>query len=203
MLKVLPLDVVNLGHIPEPCFRCLFWESGERVCRPYLEDERQILKEEWFSTTLLKWGDCGKILYDGHRPMGFAQYAPPDYFPQLGFLGAGPASRDAVVLACLSVADIPGKVRLARFLLQAIEKDLFRRGHSAIETFAVRRPEGGCGVSVDFCLDNGFRVLRENPDSPLLRMELEATAGLAVDLASVLEQFKVPVARVGLVGSPA
>ena len=95
------------------------------------------------------------------------------FFPTAAEYPAGPVSGDAVFLACLFIPAAEQRERgLGSALLCAILKELRVRGLGAVETFARRgNPENPSGP-VEFYLKRGFRVIREDPEFPLLRLEL-------------------------------
>jgi len=127
----------------------------------------------WLRRTLREFGNCGKILYVDGRGVGYAQYAPPEYLPNSAEYDSGPPSDDAVLIACLFVAQ--QKFRgsgLGNHLLRSIIDDLRARGDRAVETFARKGdPENPSGP-VEFYLRNGFRIHRDDEEFPLMRLDL-------------------------------
>lgn len=62
---------------------------------------------------------------------------------------------------------------LGNQLLQSIIDDLRGRGIKAVETFARKgRAENPSGP-VEFYLRNGFRIYKDDPQFPLIRLELK------------------------------
>jgi hypothetical protein len=49
---------------------------------------------------------------------------------------------------------------------------LRKRGVKAVETFARKNNPNNPSGPVEFYLKNGFRVLRDDPEFPLMRLEL-------------------------------
>ncbi|MBC7220700.1 GNAT family N-acetyltransferase [Candidatus Bipolaricaulota bacterium] len=130
-------------------------------------------KLAWVRRGRREFGDCGRLLYAEGLAVGYAQYGPPSFFPTAGSYPAGPVSDDAVFLACLFV---PSRAHRGRgwgsVLLQDVLRELRRRGVSAVETFArVGNAENPSGP-VGFYLRHGFEVLRDDPEFPLLRLNL-------------------------------
>lgn len=131
-----PLTLDNLSDLPKRCRSCVFWEldpvSGEAAMqagKPELE------KEAWISAVLLEWGSCGRVVYVDDVPAGFVLYAPPAYVPRSLAFPTSPVSSDAVQLMTSRI--LPGfqGQGLGRVLVQAVAKDLVRRGFKAIEAF--------------------------------------------------------------------
>ena len=76
-------------------------------------------------------------------------------------------------LACLFV---PSRAHRGRgwgsVLLQDILRELRSRGLPAVETFARRGDAENPSGPAEFYLCHGFRVLRDDPEFPLLRLNL-------------------------------
>jgi len=86
---------------------------------------------------------------------------------------SGPPSGDAVLIPCFFIAQKKYRERgLGKQLLQSIIEDLRKRGFKAVETFARKNNPNNPSGPVEFYLKNGFRVLRDDPEFPLMRLEL-------------------------------
>ncbi len=57
-------------------------------------------------------------------------------------------------------------------MLRAILEELRGRRVAAVETFARKGSAENPSGPVEFYLKHGFRILREDPEFPLLRLEL-------------------------------
>lgn len=180
-IRTAPLTQENLGDAPEwdappwSCKYCLYWEYPELRANPAKEDQVANLetKHGWVRRVRTEFGDCGRLLYAAGLAVGYAPYAPPRFLPNIQNYPAGPVSDDAVFLACLFV---PSRAHRGRgwgsALLQDILRELRGRGMSAVETFARGgSPENPSGPA-EFYLRHGFAVLRDDPEFPLLRLNL-------------------------------
>lgn len=106
--------------------------------------------------------------------MGYALYAPPAFLPNAGSYPAGPVSEDAVLLACLFFPDPRHRGRgWGGQLLKGILSELRIRGIPAVETFGRRGSAENPSGPAEFYLRRGFRVLRDHPEFPLLRLDLK------------------------------
>jgi ribosomal protein S18 acetylase RimI-like enzyme len=86
---------------------------------------------------------------------------------------SGPPSEDAVLISCLFIAQKEYRGRgLGSLLLQSIIKDLKARELKALETFARKNNPSNPSGPMKFYLKNGFRVFRDDPEFPLMRLEL-------------------------------
>ncbi len=171
------LTLDTLADLPESVRTCLHWER-DPVRRAAIEragaaaDE----KEAWVSTVLLEWGSCGRVLYVDDQPAGFVLYAPPVYFPGSASYPTAPISEDAVQLATAQVFDGYGGGGLGRVLMQAMARDLVKRGDArAVECFGVRgRATDGCPLPVEFLQRVGFKTQRPHPRHPRMRLDLRS-----------------------------
>ncbi|MBC7169622.1 GNAT family N-acetyltransferase [Candidatus Bipolaricaulota bacterium] len=180
-LRSSTLTEENLGDAPEwdaqpwSCKHCLYWECPEPLVDLAKEDQAANLgkKLAWVRRVRTEFGDCGRLLYAEGLAVGYAQYAPPRFLPNIRNYPAGPVSDDAVFLACLFV---PSRTHQGRgwgsVLLQDILRELRGRGMSAVETCTrVGSAENPSGPA-EFYLRHGFAVLRNDPEFPLLHLNL-------------------------------
>lgn len=183
--KIIPATPKSLGHTGLRCRGCIRWESiSER-------EDAESFKAQSMSRIIKEWGECGKIVYVDKEALSFAQYGPAKYWPGLRRFPSGPISDDAVFLACLCVLPYAQGRGLGRVLLQAIESGMVKRKVKAIETFATRDDSHPPGP-IEFYLQNGFYILRNDPHYPLLRLELKTLVGWQINIQFALDRIKIP-----------
>ncbi|MFD8804037.1 GNAT family N-acetyltransferase [Streptomyces sp. NPDC059597] len=189
--RLVPLTLDNLKDLPQRCRSCVFWEldpvSGEAAVKAGTAAGE---KEAWISAVLLDWGSCGRTVYVDDVPVGFVLYAPPAYVPRSGAFPTSPVSPDAVQLITAFV--LPGYQGqgLGRTLVQAVAKDLLRRGFRAIEAFGdTRWKEPACLLPVDHLLAVGFKTVRQHPQHPRLRLELRSTLSWKEDVEMAIDRL--------------
>ncbi|WP_100445202.1 GNAT family N-acetyltransferase [Glycomyces xiaoerkulensis] len=189
--RLVNLTLDTLDALPKRCRACVFWElsplcaeaTGE-VGDPALE------KEAWLSHTLLEWGGCGRIAYDGDVVAGYVTFASPKFVPRAVEFPSGPVSPDAALLMTVLVRPAYTGTGLGRQLVQAVAADVARRGVYAIETFGDARGESNaCLVPADFYRSVGFKTVRFDPRYPRLRLELRPPADRDQQAA---DTFEVP-----------
>ncbi len=180
-IQTAPLTGDNLAEAPEwdahpwSCKHCLYWEYPELLVDPGKENRAANLEKKlaWLRRVRTEFGDCGRLLYADGQAVGYAQYAPPRFLPNIRNYPAGPVSDDAVFLACLF---FPCRLHRGRgwgsLLLRSILEDLQSRGVRAVETFARAENAENPSGPVGFYLRHGFEVLRDDPEFPLLRLNL-------------------------------
>ena len=166
--RVVDIDLENLHLTPKECMRSVFWELDEED--PDLDPFFQ--KEEWFSSTLLEWGRCGKLVVDDDEGLAFSQYAPGTLFPRLRRFPTGRVSQDAAYLSYCYVVEGRREKGNGIDLVRSVGRDVVERGYLGLEAVGDRDWDGGWVLPEGFLSRCGFRVLREHPRFPLMRMDL-------------------------------
>jgi GNAT superfamily N-acetyltransferase len=191
--RVIGVTLDNLEDLPKHSRSCVFWELAPHL-REQAEDfgTSELEKEAWVSSVLLEWGSCGRIVYSDKLPVGFVLYAPPTAVPRASAFPTSPPSPDAVLLTGFHVLPEFRGGGMGRMLIQAVAKDLTRRGVKAIEAFGDARPdedEPTCVVPADFLLRVGFKTVRQHPRWPRLRLELRSAISWKEDVEAALERL--------------
>jgi GNAT superfamily N-acetyltransferase len=170
--RVVDVTLENLATLPPEVLDSVFWELD--VDPPV---EPRFEKEEWFSSTLLEWGSCGKLLLDDEdeapeRPEAFAQYAPAPLFPRVFTFRSGSVSPDAVYLSYCFVVEPRRGEGLGTFMIRVVAREMADRGFRAVEALGDRAWDGSWILPAPFLAANGFAVVREDPRYPLMRLDL-------------------------------
>ncbi|SDK59872.1 FR47-like protein [Lentzea albidocapillata subsp. violacea] len=191
--RVVGVTLDNLEHLSKHSRTCVFWELAPHL-REQAEEygDTEFEKEAWVSSVLLEWGSCGRIIYCDGIPAGSVFYAPPAAVPRSSAFPTSPVSPDAVLMTSLDVLPEFRGGGLARVLVQAVAKDLTRRGVKAIEAFGDMRPddeEASCVTPADFLTSVGFKTVRPHPRWPRLRMELRSSITWKEDVEAALERL--------------
>lgn len=205
--RIARLTLDNLDDLPSACRGCAFWELDPvHRERAAAAGESDCEKEAWVSRVLLEWGSCGRLLYVDDEPAGYALYAPPAFVPAAGAFPTSPVSDDAVLLAALVVRPEYAGGGLGRVLVQAVVKDVLKRGGiRAIEAFGDRHPPAdgapGCVIPADFLLRVGFKTHRRHARYPRLRMDMRSVLSWREEVEQALEKL-LDVVRPRPVASP-
>ena len=210
--RIVNITLDNLGDLPSRCRKCVFWELGPvgrvraegsarqgpavqgsavqgSAVQQYGSDP-ELEKESWVSSVLLEWGSCGKIAYVDGVPVGYMLYAPPQYVPRSIAYPTSPVSADAVLFMTAHLLSEFSGAGIGRMLVQAMAKDLTRRGVKAIEAFGDRRWDSpACMLPVDYLLAVGFKTVRPHHHYPRLRMELRTILTWREDVEVALERL--------------
>jgi GNAT superfamily N-acetyltransferase len=186
----------NLDHLPKTCRRCVFWELAPHI-REQAEDfgQTDLEKEAWMSSVLLEWGSCGRIVMAGDIPAGYVLYAPPGAVPRAAAFPTSPVSADAVMITALKVMPEFEGGGLGRILVQAVAKDLTRRGVRAVEAFGDAKPteESSCVIPAEFLQQVGFKTVQAHHRWPRLRLELRTALTWKEDVEAALERLLTSV----------
>jgi GNAT superfamily N-acetyltransferase len=196
------LTLDNLGDLPIGCQSCTFWELDPvRRQRATAAGEGCSEKESWVSNVLLEWGSCGRVAYVDGDPAGYVLYAPPTFLPGADAFPTAPVSEDAVLLATAMVHPEYAGAGLGRALMQAVVKDLVKRGGiRALEAFGdTRAPSqaeylrsggyGGCVLPQSYLLQVGFKTHRAHHRYPRMRLELKSVVTWRDEVESALEKL--------------
>lgn len=195
---VVGVTLDNLEDLPRACRKCVYWEVAPHLKAKAEEfGETEFEKEAWVSSILLEWGSCGRIVYSDKLPVGFVFYAPPSAIPRSGAFPTSPPSPDSVLLMGFYVLPEFRGGGLGRMLVQAVAKDLTRRGVRAIEAFGDAQPGGDqnprgehdCVVPSAFLTSVGFKTVRPHARWPRLRLELRSAISWKEDVESALERL--------------
>lgn len=182
----------NLDDLPVRCRQCVFWEldpvTGARATEA---GDTGLEKEAWVSGVLLEWGSCGKVAYVDEVPAGYVLFAPPSYAPRSVAFPTSPVSPDAALLMTAHVLAEFDHAGLGRVLIQAVVKELGRRGVRAVEAFGDAQWPGlgHCVLPVDFLLSVGFKTVRPHPRFPRLRLDLKSVASWREDVEVAIERL--------------
>jgi len=198
-VRTLTLDRVQ--DLPDACARCVFWEldpvvAAQAIARGDPETDPQMDKESWLSAALLEWGSVGRIVYVDDLPAGYLTYASPHLVPRAAAFPTAPVSGDAVLMMTARVwPDFEGQ-GLGRVLVQAMAKDVMRRGVRAVEAFgthADQDSEAGCLVPADFLTAVGFKTVRDHRIYPRLRLDLRTVLSWREDMEQAVERLLAQV----------
>jgi hypothetical protein len=192
-MNAVDVTLDNLGLAPRVCLESVFWELPD--ASPPAPEDARFHKEEWFSSTLLEWGNCGKLSIEDQAAEAFAQYAPGPYFPRLSDYRCGKVSEDAVYLSYCYVVENRRGGGVGTGLLRTVAREIVDRGYRAVEALGDRDWKEGWVLPAPFLVANGFRVVLEDPRYPLMRLDLRAVVGAS----SARAASAVPIPEAGSV----
>lgn len=194
--RIARLTLDNLGDLVGPCSSCIFWQL-DPVSRDRATGHECDELATWTSAVLREWGSCGRIVYVEDQPAGHILYAPALYVPGADQFPTAPVSPDAVLLVEARVAKDYEGAGLGRVLVQAMAKDLVKRGGiRSVEAFAHTGGRAGrrsCVLPADFLLGVGFRTHRAHASYPRMRMDLRSVLTWRAELEAAFDRLLAPV----------
>lgn len=163
----------NFSKVPKPCRFCLYWQTKGEFQPEASINEMERAKLTWLSDVEKVFGNCVELACLEGVPVGFMQYAPPQYFPRVGDYASGPLSGDAVFIACLYITSEKHRGKgYGSAMLRHLLEDFSQKGFRAVETFARVGSTNNPSGPLAFYLKQGFKVISQKDDFPLVRLEL-------------------------------
>ncbi len=157
------------------CQGCVYWEMPREFATKPTFGEMLRMKTGWLASHCRQHA-LGKVARENGSLLAFVQFGPPEFYPQRATYGAGPVSRDAMLITCVFVDPRCRCRGLASELLWLTERVAGQLGYPALEAFARRGSCNNPAGPIELYLRCGFRVLRGNEDFPLMRRDV---AGLS------------------------
>jgi hypothetical protein len=167
-------ELPEFENFPYSCKYCLYWESPQAFHLENKETSIRLLnkKLQWFKNVREEFGECAILIYVDKKPVGYAQYAPPEYFPNVVNYPVVP-SPDAVFISCLFIFNkIHRRKGLCTILLNAVIENLEKINIRAVETIARKKNDENPSGSVDLYLQNNFIIYKDDKEFPLMRLDL-------------------------------
>jgi GNAT superfamily N-acetyltransferase len=174
MLRLNVVTEENFTDIPEPCRRCMYWQSTGEFSAKSMTEKMEKERMKWFQTMEKECGYSGGfIAYHNDKPVGFVQCALAKCFPNAKEYQSGPPSEDAAFLACLYITNEEDRKKgLGTLILKTAITQLKQQGFKAVETFARKSSSDNPSGPLGFYLKNGFKIKHDGTDFPLVRLEL-------------------------------
>ena len=163
----------NFSRVPESCRFCLYWQTKGEFQPEAPKSETEKAKLRWLISVEKVFGNCVELACVDSVPVGFMQYAPPQYFLRVVDYASGPPSSNAVFIACLYITSENHRGKgYGTVMLRSLLKELSERGFKAVETFARVDSANNPSGPLAFYLKNGFKVISRKDDFPLVRLEI-------------------------------
>ncbi|GAA6525637.1 GNAT family N-acetyltransferase [Intrasporangium sp. DVR] len=199
MRDLQPLTVDRVADLAGDSALCTFWQTvpsnGSLVTR-----EPQDILAEWVRDVTAEWGPPGRIAYVDGRPAGSMLLAPARYVPRLAAFPTAPADPSTLMLITVRVnGDMQGH-GLRKVLVQAAVKEALRHRVRSIDVIAARPAavrKHPCVLEAAFLEQVGFRVAREHPVYPRLRLDLRTVVTVRDEVTAAVRRVlaKVPGVR--------
>jgi hypothetical protein len=190
-LRLLTPD--RVGDLVGSCAPCTFWQTVPRNGHggPTGRQGHLAVLAEWVEEVTADWGPPGRIAYADDRPLGHVVLAPARFVPRLAAFPTAPGDPATVMLVtAVAAPEANGDGRgLIKMLLQTAAKDALKRRVRALDVVASRPAAVGphaCVLEAEPLEKFGFRVEREHPAYPRLRIDLRTAVTLRDEAAAYL-----------------
>jgi hypothetical protein len=190
-LRLLTPD--RVGDLVGSCAPCTFWQTLPRNGHSRSSDPQAHLDAlaDWVEEVTADWGPPGRIAYADDRPVGHVLLAPARFLPRLAVFPTAPSDPATVMLVtAVTAPDANGDGRgLRKVLLQTAAKDALKQHVRSLEVVA-SRPAAvaphACVLEAAPLEKFGFRVERDHPAYPRLRIDLRTAVTLRDEAAAYL-----------------
>ena len=187
MRELLPLTPDRVGDLVGDCAPCTFWQTVPRNGHAGPSDPVELLAG-WVEAVTSDWGAPGRVAYVDGRPVGQVLVAPARHLVRLAAFPTAPADPSTLMLVT-ATTDAPDARGLRKTLVQTAAKDALKRRARSLDVIAARPlavDRHSCVLDVDFLDKLGFRVERDHPSYPRLRVDLRTAVTLRDEAAAAL-----------------
>lgn len=188
MRELRPLTADRVADLVGTCSPCTFWQT---VPRNGHSDPREpvALLAEWVESVTADWGPPGRVAYVDGVPSGHVLVAPARHVPRLAAFPTSPSDPSTLMLVTAMVRPGHADRGLRKALVQAAAKDALHHRMRSLEAVAARPlavSRHACVLDVAFLEKVGFKVERDHPAYPRLRMDLRTVVTLRDEAAAAL-----------------
>lgn len=178
---------------------CTFWQTVPRNGRVIQQPPLELLAD-WVGQVSQEWGPPGRIAYLEGRPVGNVLIAPARFIPRLAAFPTAPSDPATVMLLTVLVTADQRGHGLRKALVHAAAKEALRHRARSVDVIAARPLAVGkhpCVLEVDFLERMGFKVARDHPTYPRLRLDLRTVLTIREEAAAAVRRAlaRVPGVR--------
>jgi hypothetical protein len=206
--ELLPLTPDRVGDLVGACAPCTFWQTVPHNGHGQPTDPLELLAA-WVEQVTADWGPPGRVAYVDGRAVGHVVVAPARYVPRLAAFPTSPSDPATVMLVTAATIDsrsgVEGAGRgggkaLRKTLVQAAAKEALNHRVRALEVVAARPlavHRHACVLEAHLLEEAGFRVERDHPTYPRLRIDLRTLVTIRDEAAEAVRRAlaKVPGVR--------
>lgn len=199
MRELRPLTPDRAGDLVGTCAPCTFWQTVPLNGGGDPADPLERLAD-WIAAVTADWAPPGRIAYVDGRPVGHVVVAPARHVPRLAAFPTSPSDPSTLVLVTATTSPSYAGKGLRKALVQSAAKDALRLRIRSLEAVAARPlavSRHACVLDVAFLEKVGFRVERDHPAYPRLRLDLRTAVTLRDEAAAAIARVldRVPGVR--------
>jgi GNAT superfamily N-acetyltransferase len=194
-----PLTVDRVADLAGDSALCTFWQTVPHNGHIIAREPRDVLAD-WVREVTADWGPPGRLAYVDGRPVGNVLVAPARYVPRLAAFPTAPSDPATLMLLTVRINPDQQGRGLRKVLVQAAVKEALRHRVRSIDVIAARPLAVGkhpCVLEAAFVENIGFRVTRDHPVYPRLRLDLRTVVTIREEAAAAVLRVlaKVPGVR--------
>jgi hypothetical protein len=190
MRELRPLTPSRVGDLVGHCAPCTFWQTVPRNGHGDDRDPLDLLAD-WVDTVTADWGPPGRVAYVDGEPAGYVLVAPARHVPRLAAFPTSPSDPSTLMLLTAVTLRPDAGRGLRKVLLQSAAKDALRLRMRSLEVVAARPlavSKHPCVLDVGVLEKAGFRVERDHPTYPRLRLDLRRVVTLRDEAAAAVSR---------------
>ena len=190
-----PLTPDRISDLVGPCAPCTFWQTVPHNGHGDPVEPLEVLAE-WADTVSTEWGPPGQVAYAEGRPAGHVIVAPARYVARLAAFPTAPSDPSTLVLVTAMTTDAAGGAGLRKALVRAAAKEALQHGSRSLDAVAARPLAPGrheCVLEAAFLEEVGFRVQRDHPAYPRLRLDLRRALTFGDEVTEALRRVLAKV----------
>jgi hypothetical protein len=204
---MLPLTPDRVADLVGPCAPCTFWQTVPNNGHGEAKDPLELLAA-WVEQVTADWGPPGRVAYVDGRPVGHVVVAPARHVPRLAAFPTSPADPATLMLVTAMTGEPHGAVDgngrggkgLRKALVQAAAKEALNHRVRSLDVVAARPlavHRHACVLEAQLLEEAGFRVERDHPTYPRLRIDLRTLVTIRDEAAEAVRRAlaKVPGVR--------
>lgn len=187
-LRALTPDLV--GDLVGPCAPCLFWQTVPNNGHGETADPATLFAQ-WVAEVTAEWGAPGRVLYVDAAPVGHVVVAPARFVPRLAAFATAPSDPATLVLVTAVTVPGAGSRGALKLLVQAATKEALHHRSRSLDVVAARPLAVGrhaCVQEVAALEKLGFRVERDHPAYPRLRLDLRTVVTIREEAAAYVSR---------------
>ncbi len=205
--ELLPLTPERARDLVGPCAPCTFWQTVPHNGHGRPADPIDLLGD-WVEQVTADWGPPGRVAYVDGLAVGHVIVAPARHVPRLAAFPTSPADPATLMLVTMMTADPRGAVdsvlrggkALRKTLVQAAAKEALNHRARSLDVVAARPlavHRHTCVLEAHLLEEAGFRVERDHPTYPRLRIDLRTLVTIRDEAAEAVRRAlaKVPGVR--------
>ncbi|CAN7148941.1 N-acetyltransferase [Terrabacter sp. LjRoot27] len=199
MRELRPLTPDLVPDLVGACAPCTFWQTVPHNGHGDPDDPHDLLTD-WIETVTADWGPPGRVAYVDGTPAGHVVVAPARHVARLAAFPTSPSDPSTLMLVTAITTPECAGSGLRKALVQSAAKDALRHRMRSLEAVAARPlavSRHTCVLDVGFLEKVGFRVERDHPAYPRLRIDLRTVVTLRDEAAAAIARVldRVPGVR--------